>query len=98
MGFNVGFALFNNDFTKIHNMSLIEDYVQFEALFSETKWEGEKGEERNIYETKLTLNPCNQDDFSPPYNPAIDETMAYLNQFVMCLPNSKNITLYGDYN
>ena len=81
MGFNVGLALFNNDFTKIHNMSLIEDYVQFEATLWRHNWETE---ERKTYETKLTLNSCNQDDFN------IENS--YLDPFFMCLPNSNKIT------
>ena len=31
MQFNVGYSLWNNDFTVQHNMSLIEDYVELKA-------------------------------------------------------------------
>ena len=41
MDFNVGFALWNNDYTKLHNMSLIEDYVQFEATLKNYRWNEE---------------------------------------------------------
>ena len=45
MDFNVGFSLFNNDYTKRHNMSLIQDYVRFEAQFLYYGWE-ERGATR----------------------------------------------------
>ena len=62
MGFNVGFSLWNNDFTKMHDMSLIEDYVRFEATLAEVDFD----DGRVVNKFTLNMVPCSIDDFYPP--------------------------------
>ena len=93
MGFNVGFSLWNNDFTKLHNMSLIEDYVQFEATLNYYGWDGAKTFNR----THLNMIPCSVDDFYPSHE-AYEwaEFWPYIVPFYMCLEKYEDITLWSN--
>ena len=69
MGFNVGFSLWNNDFTEMHDMSLIEDYVRFEATLNEFDFT----DGRVYNQTVLNMVPCSEKDFHPPIESDWDE-------------------------
>ena len=53
------FSLWSNDFMIPHNLSLIEDYVQFDAVISN---KGFENNQPTFNVEKLPLHPCNDED------------------------------------
>ena len=66
MEFNVGFALFRNDWTSMNNMSLIEDYVYWEASINSFEFKDGASVQ---HKTILSMGPCSLDNFYEPYGP-----------------------------
>ena len=95
MEFNVGFALWSNDFTQLHNMSQIEDYVYFEATLNEFTYTFEEGRVYN--RTVLKMVPCGVDDLYEAYYSEWSDLWPQMIPFYMCLPNYEDIALYGNY-
>ena len=62
---NFAFGLWSNDLTKVHNMSEIVDYVQFQAALENFELNPEKGYIKTI--EILPMHPCtDQDEFYEP--------------------------------
>ena len=91
MEFNVGVILWPNDYSHHINMSLVDDYVQFEAMLNHYTWDNG----RKINRTKVQMVPCSADVFYEPYGPQRDGLLNIL-PYASCLPNHEEITLQGN--
>ena len=75
-------------------MSLIEDYVEFEATLNEFTWD----KARKSNQTVPPMVPCSVDDFYPPQYPLWKDSWPYIAPLIMCVPKSSEITLWGNYH
>ena len=96
MDFNIGFGLWSNDYSHLHNMSLIEDFVQYETTINKVTFDTELGIVDN--RTVLPMIPCKVGDFHPAKYESFDDLFKTTIPFFMCLQKSEDITLMSNFD